>query len=134
VQKLWTNVDLSGQWVIKSLDQLDPNDSYQYNAHVSAPSTYTVLFPEPLAPTRAIYVPFSTLSDKSRKTRTPGRVGYRKCKPSMRIRPCMPSESGFLPAVDSASISGTMSSNLMISEPAPLAEDTSGTKEKTLPA
>jgi hypothetical protein len=42
--------------------------------------------------------------------------------------------STFFPAVDSASISGTASSSLMISDAAPLADDISGTKEKTFPA
>lgn len=38
-------------------------------------STYTVLLPQPLAPTSATYVPGLTVMFKPRSTRTPGLVG-----------------------------------------------------------
>ena len=37
--------------------------------------TYMVLFPDPLAPTKAMYVPGLTVSDTPFNTRTPGLVG-----------------------------------------------------------
>ena len=42
-------------------------------------------------------------------------------------------ESTTLPSFDAASISGVESTSLMMSEPALLAEEMSGTKENTLP-
>jgi hypothetical protein len=49
---------------------------YSVVARQGALKIYIVLFPEPEAPTRATYVPGSTLRAMSRKTRTEGRVGY----------------------------------------------------------
>ena len=53
---------------------------------------------------------------------------------SKRICPLTSPWLVFLPSSDSASTSGMESSSLMISDPAPLAVEMSGTKENTFPA
>jgi len=53
---------------------------------------------------------------------------------SKRIWPLTAVVSMDLPSVDSASISGVDFNSLRMSEPAPLADEISGTKENTFPA
>lgn len=96
-------------------------------------NAYIVLFPEPLAPTTAIYDPALACRVRLRRTGTVGRVGYRKRTFSSRTWPLVILESRIRPVVESASISGTESRRRMMSEPALLADDMSGTNVKMFP-
>ena len=77
--RLAVESDFTRERIIESLDELNtkPYKSMRRRAGQSN-HAYTVLFPHPLAPTRATYVPGFTEILRPRRTRTPGRVGYRK--------------------------------------------------------
>lgn len=70
--------NVAGQRIVKSLNKLDAKRCQQirrYAHSLRIRPAYTVLFPQPLAPTKATYVPGSTVMSRPRSTRTPGRVG-----------------------------------------------------------
>lgn len=131
---LQTHVYLTSQRIIEPFDHLDTVYRRERAKSRKKMDTHTVDFPHPDCPTSAMKVPGSIWRFRSRRTRTPGRVGYLKCTFSKRICPRTSVGSIRFPSVDSASISGTESNNLMMSVAAPLAEDMSGTNEKTFPA
>lgn len=65
-----TDTYLPRRGIVESLDHLDSEQQIQNHTskQILRQYTYIVLFPEPLAPARAINVPGSTVNDRPRNT------------------------------------------------------------------